>query len=202
MWLAGGTIYSNTSSYGGGVHVSQGQLALLDGTIAENRAQDGGGVHINYGGSALTQTGGAVVGNTATRHGGGVYVASGGVMLDGGQIVSNTAVQKGGGLYAELGAVTLQAGDVGYNTAKVGGGVYADLSLASWHQAGGNITGNSASSQGGGVFLNYARAMTAAQSRRTMQFPAAVCLSAAAAAFTQTGGVLWAILPIPAPVLC
>ena len=191
-WLTGGTVYSNTSNYGGGVHVSQGQTVLAGGVIAENAAQDGGGVHVNYGTSAFTQTSGLITDNTATRHGGGVYIASGSFALTGGQVINNTAAQRGGGLYAQFGIVDMYAGDIVSNTANLGGGVFMDISLGLWRQLGGSVNHNHAISQGGGVFLNYAPGEMSGGTVSANQAPSGggVYVSGSSSVYTQTGGEL------------
>ena len=71
-YITGG---SNTGD-GGGVVVDGGAFAMNGGTIIGNAANCGGGVFVTGNGQDIvfTLTGGAISGNTAVAHGGGVYV--------------------------------------------------------------------------------------------------------------------------------
>ncbi|MDR1636228.1 MAG: hypothetical protein LBR93_02715 [Treponema sp.] len=72
--MGGGTISGNTSSFGGGVYISGGEFTMSGGTISGNASSYGGGVSL-YDGGEFTMNGGTISGNTSS-YGGGVYVSS------------------------------------------------------------------------------------------------------------------------------
>ena len=172
---AGSKITGSSASYGGGVYVdSKGTFTMGGGAITENSASSiddngngtsGGGVCISNG--TFTMSGDAVIsGNTATGSGGGVFVSgSGDFTMTGGTIGGTEAnsankADLGGGVYvgvntdtSEKGSFTMGGGTIKGNTAtQNGGGVYV---------AGGTFTmsdtatlqGNKATTHGGGVHI-------------------------------------------------
>ena len=140
---AGSKITRSSASYGGGVYVdSKGTFTMGGGAITENSASSiddngngtsGGGVCISNG--TFTMSGDAVIsGNTATGSGGGVFVSgSGDFTMTGGTIGgtdrgSQNSAENGGGVYIHDGTFTMSGGAV--------------------------ISGNTAGSSGGGVFVS------------------------------------------------
>ena len=124
---------SSATVSGGGVAVSTGGTftmrgGTIDGTGASSNAESGGGVEIHD--AIFTMEGGTITGNNAT-YGGGVYVANGIFTMDGGTISENNASgtgASGGGVCISSGTFTMSGGAV--------------------------ISGNTATSSGGGVFVS------------------------------------------------
>jgi hypothetical protein len=107
----GGTISNNTANNSGGGVDTRGTFNMTGGTISGNTSADGGGVAVLATGTGspgvFTMSGGAITGNVvkstvSTAHGGGVYVAIGGVFnLNGGTISNNATTGDGAGIYAD-----------------------------------------------------------------------------------------------------
>ena len=156
------TIDNNTANYGGGVYIDEGcTVTMQAGSIHNNStstAIDGGGVYVEDG--TLLLYGGEIYSHTASRNGGGVYVAADGVLyqtsgsIGGTAAKANTAID-GGGVYS-LGTTILSNGSISYNTVPSNGrgaGVFV---------AGGTTTQNgihviernSGANNGTGVFVN------------------------------------------------
>lgn len=137
-------------AYGGGVHISAGELVVKEGQIRGNRALCcdsysrstacyGGGIAVT--GGKVTLGKGAVVSGNETRctdhrnreglDGGGVFVGKNAdFVLEGGTISDNTAQHSGGGVCVSVDRqpnndrVHLISGEISGNTADTGGGVY------------------------------------------------------------------------------
>jgi uncharacterized repeat protein (TIGR02543 family) len=135
--------------YGGGVHVYIGTFTMYGGTITGNTAWDGGAVHVSAEGT-FTMNGGTISGNTAINSGGGVHVWEGIFNMEGGIISDNTASSEGGGgVLVGVGNFTIKNGEIYGNEASYGGGVFV-LNGASFTMSGGKISVNTAG-WGGGV---------------------------------------------------
>ncbi|MCP4540294.1 MAG: CSLREA domain-containing protein [Chloroflexi bacterium] len=126
---------TNTNDGGGGLYSSapSNLVSLNGGQIMENQAHRGGGLCIPTGNFDLL--GAEIVDNHATQYGGGVYAGLLGysTLITGGRIISNSA-EYGGGLYAAKGNVTLERGQIVGNQANAqGGGVYHDTDGTNYH---------------------------------------------------------------------
>ncbi len=139
-----GTLTNNKATNGGGVTIAAGSFTLNGGTISSNVATNGGGILL--GGGTLSIQTGTITANSATN-GGGVHMSvttgyslyqSLNASMAGGSITANSAV-RGGGVYVSTDAA---AGEEEDSTA-----------LATWTMTGGSISGNTASAEGGGVYL-------------------------------------------------
>ncbi len=163
------TVRDNSSTFGGGVHISgdNAYLTVDNSTIYRNSASDaGGGVYCE--GNAFIQLthNGAVghqfivpLGNTATLAGGGLYLDDCTLWLAGNnsQVEANRAA-NGGGIYATNGSYV----DVNHwHTAAIvaneatsgsGGGAYV-TGDATLHVGEGQIVYNTADQRGGGVYV-------------------------------------------------
>jgi predicted outer membrane repeat protein len=148
MTLNGGTIFSNTTSYGGAGLLNQGTVTLNNVDVARNNgAHYGGGVE-NFG--TLSMNGGAVMSNTVDDSGGGVYNQSTGKLtLVNVAFLSNTIVSgsNGGGLFA-AGIVNATGLLFSGNQATDNGG--AILAAGTLTLTNSTLSGNSAT-QGGGL---------------------------------------------------
>ena len=161
--MNGGTISANSAADGGGVFVDEsGTFTLYGGNISGNATPvrsivdgresvipfgAGGGVSVR--GGTFIMDGGTISNNTADR-GGGVYTNSGTVTINNGTIFANTAYDGGGINVNFEGNLTMNGGIISANSARFGGGVVCSYTF---HMAGGTISGNTASSYGGGVFI-------------------------------------------------
>ena len=167
--MSGGEITRNTAENGGGVYVdSNGSFTVSgDAKITTNTAGSyGGGVFVD-GGGTFTMNGGEITGNNAKDNGGGVYVGgygNGTFNMTGGSIGgtatadANTA-KNGGGVYVDRGEFTMSGGSVTGNSASGsgygnGGGVFVASQGEFTMSETAAITGNTASSYGGGVYVN------------------------------------------------
>ena len=129
------------------------------GYITGGNGTDGGGVVVE---GAFTLSAGTIIGNTAEMIGN--YLSAGGVCvtgsgssftMDGGTIIGNTG-QHGGGVYVNrqssgISCFNMNSGEIRNNTASVqGGGVYV---VGTMNLTAGVITGNKSNYIGGGVFV-------------------------------------------------
>jgi len=157
--LNGATISNNTAtSSGGGIYATgTTTVNLTDTTISKNTASDGGGIYFT--GTTLDIDAASIIGdssndsNTATN-GAGIYIAGGTVNLKG-TVAHNKASSKGGGIYI-AGSQTLildstNLGSIKNNTAGTGGGIYIDSS-GSFEMSAGEISNNTATSNGAGIY--------------------------------------------------
>ncbi|AEF86361.1 putative extracellular nuclease [Treponema primitia ZAS-2] len=172
--MQGGSIAENKANFsavnngnGGGVYVKNGRFYMQNNSsIKENEAmQDGGGVYMENGAFTM-DPGTSIASNSAGQDGGGMllYSSSNKEFKIQGSITGNSA-QNGGGMFVELSnANTLYfAGIIGGddpgkgNTAVMGGGMYIKnyrLTMNLISNTSGFITGNTASTNGGGVYVD------------------------------------------------
>ena len=184
----GARIIGNTSSRsGGGVTVNEhGTFAMLGGEIYGNTTtrgatsgEGGGGVFVDRGGR-FAMAGGIIHNNTAPAsngRGGGVLVRDAEFRMTGGEISGNTAPstvnfnQGMGGGVAVMGrngsaSFSMNGGEIFDNAAHDGAGVYllgsvsTGFPLTTFTMAGGEISGNTASRNGGGVYLRLQTTFT------------------------------------------
>ena len=179
--MKGGTIEDNSANYGGGVQnnsiYSAGYthdgttyhagVIIAGGTIKNNTATyHGGGVHADTVNTAsqVVLIGGTISGNkttsTFTGGGGGLYLergTSGANVVNGVTFRENTSANAGGAIYVEYSENLLEDLTITGNKAKNGGGVYV-VGNASKPAAvtlkGCEVTDNTATNSGGGVYLN------------------------------------------------
>ena len=151
--------------------ITGGTVRMLNGAMlrnAENKSPTmcGGAVNIRSG--ALYMYDGSKIMNCKSRHGGGVEVNSSNKQINGamfgmaGGSIENCTADCGGGVYVNIGMFQMQGGkiirnkatDAGYG--KGGGGIYVagERYTAAVRIAGGEISGNTAVSTGGGVLVN------------------------------------------------
>ena len=170
---------NRASTYaGGGIFIRRygsGSVTVTNSSVTENEAPDGGGIGLDSS-TKLTLDNAKIIGNTASTefgngnisgesNGGGIYAFNSTVAVTNNtQIESNTGGTNGGGIYAENGAVIhLTGGSVNENNAVTGAGIYI------WAKDDGNystcimegtteIFKNTATGQGGGIYLNKGRA--------------------------------------------
>jgi hypothetical protein len=188
----------STTANGGGIYITgnHNKVTFSGGNITGNTASSGGGVFIeddtNGKTSEFTFMGGEISGNTAAGAasgnpdvsamggGGGVYVkGDAGFWLAGGIISGNTAKGAGGGVLVngnkigtgETGFI-MSGGRIVKNTSTSqtyphgGGGVY--VARGAFKMMDGEITGNTANQQGGGVFVHWGDARFIASGNSTI----------------------------------
>ena len=151
---------------GCGVEVNGGKFNLYGGSISGNTAakdSEGGGVRVcdgefNMYGGSITRNNAKVSGNEGK--GGGVRVGNydwkkGTFNLYGGEISDNEA-EYGGGVYVYDGTFTMtgSAKITGNTATSLGGGVCVDSNTSiTFNMSGGEISGNNKASSGGGVYV-------------------------------------------------
>ena len=172
------TITDNTGTFGGGVHIEDGDVTIDGCTITENESKKaGGGVFVGttsrFGSAAaaedasLTVSDSAISDNTAGGGGGGIYFKSkeGSLTVsDESEICGNDAGDVGGGIYSfteGVGDVSITDSTISGNTSKAsGGGLYlfsrllgldSDREQGSTTISGNTIDGNTATRNGGGI---------------------------------------------------
>ncbi len=168
----GGAVYSNSSFTmtdgvitgnsavidGGGAYITNdAKFTMNGGTISENNSWWGGGVYIQ--GSSFTMTDGTISNNTTGSYGSAVYLSVGSTFdMTDGKISGNRVTQvqgdtRGGAVYIE-GSFTMSGGEIiGNSTSSDGGGVFVTSGVGIFHMNGGTIAENTAGSFGGGVYV-------------------------------------------------
>lgn len=165
--MYGGEISNNTcSGTGGGVISAAAYLKLYGGTISNNTADErGGGVFTNM---PLTISDGVTITGNKSERGGGIYTYDEDITINGGKITGNTATYGGGvchiGDYQTCDTLTISgSATIAGNTATEGGGVYVESgkNTTRWNKGqgalqinGGSITNNTATGNGGGVYIS------------------------------------------------
>ena len=165
--MYGGEISGNACSDTGGGVISAGTyLKLYGDTISNNTADKrGGGVFTNM---TLTISDGITITGNKSEQGGGIYTYDEDITINGGNITGNTATYGGGvyhiGDYRTCDTLTISgSATITGNTATDGGGVYVESgkNTSNWNKGqgalqinGGSITNNTATGNGGGVYIN------------------------------------------------
>ncbi len=153
LMLDGVQLTDNTAVFGGALY-NTASLTLLDSEVLTNTATSGAGLYNNAPGSGAFSRGTEFRYNIATASGGGVYQASGGLMLDGNVLRNNSTGSNpgsgfGGAVY--LGSEADVRNNYIYeNRARVGGGVYnAAGNGRVWHNT--FVQNQAFSGNGGGI---------------------------------------------------
>ena len=160
--IKGVTISENTATTaGGGVFVNNGTCTIEAGSITGNFANvttnnhGGGGICVN-GGTCVVKGTVIISKNTAKQGGGGVSVQGGTFKLQGGTITANIAATGGGiSVNGSEAIVEISGGTISnHNNSKLthGAGVIV-RSCKEISMTGGIITGNTAITAGGGIYL-------------------------------------------------
>ncbi|MBN1904552.1 MAG: hypothetical protein JW927_05590 [Deltaproteobacteria bacterium] len=159
-------IFENSGNNGGGAYISpDAQLTLNQSSIYNNTATaTGGGVRV-WGTLTANDTQSDIYGNTAP-HGGGLSVPGGTVNLTGADLYGNQAsdaVGKGGAIHIYDGGVLTLTGTVwiyNRNRAYDGAGIYAENSTITGNGSNMVFQGNTASNNGGAIYLGDGNAFT------------------------------------------
>ncbi len=139
-----------TNAAGGGVYLAGGNLTLLGAHITNNSASYGGGVFQEGGSGRVEAVGSVIQGNTATFHGGGMYVRGSASLTDT-QVISNAAGNHGGGVHVDAGSAVINGGLFSGNSAGSddnGGGINVNNGLT---VTGTQFQNNTAGDSGGAV---------------------------------------------------
>ena len=120
-----------------------------NGKVTGGWAEHGGGINLESS-STCTIESGNISGNHA-KFGGGIW-NKGTLTVKGGSITGNIASEEGGGIYGQ-GTTVLSDCSVTDNTAKYGGGIYFEKKPNTQKATNVTITGNNATTRGGGIFL-------------------------------------------------
>ena len=151
----GGTITQNkTPGDGGGIRTQSGIITVAGGEISSNEAANGGGVWTRN--NNVIGTGGKIINNKASGNGAGLYGNSNFVEMDisGTEVAGNIATGNGGGIYMLDGTVKVGGtAKINNNTAANGGGLYG-TGIATIQFNEGEIKGNTAKQDGGGVWMD------------------------------------------------
>ena len=153
LGIYGGTINGGTAEAGGNVFVygAKAQAALHGGSLENGVASStGGNVYVGADGAAAELKSITVIGGSAAVGGNLAMAQNSSVVLDTG-LIGGTASDRGGNLYQGGGQLALVSGTVKDGKAPTGGNVYLDSS-ATLTQRGGEISGGTATSNGGNLF--------------------------------------------------
>lgn len=119
------TIKDNTATENGGaIGLSNGTVTVKSGNFSNNTAGNGGAIYLGDGDMSMNNI--YIHGNTATKSGGGVYLAKGTLTIedaDKNKIINNTAESTGGGIQVQDGDLKMEKCLVQENKASYGGGV-------------------------------------------------------------------------------
>lgn len=152
--ISGDAVIQNCTAEenGGAIYMGGGTLKINGSEIKENKAQNGGGAFVN--GGDVSVTNGSISNNVASVNGGGVYVTGGSAEIKGGAVEENSAFSDGGGIYINGGNFSLNGEQavIQKNNAVNGAGVYLTGGMP--ELASGSMIANSASGNGGGIYID------------------------------------------------
>jgi len=136
-------------------------LFLLDVSMHRNYAHgNGGALNAANGGNAISIYGGTVIDNSAGGEGGGFYVFNSSIDATNLPVIGNNA-HKGGGIYLDYATLTLSGSSILDNMALFGGGVAGERDSSVTLQGASACSGNTAVTEGGGLFLRLSSSLTA-----------------------------------------
>ena len=174
--MSGGVISGFSAAKGGAVYIEDGSFTMTGGTIENCTAEEyGGAIYVD--GGTFTMSEGTIRSNRSNDSGGGVYVDNGTFSMSAGDIKDNYAVKNGGGVSVSSSSsdvnvainVAITGGSITGNSAgEYGGGLsvvtdnernaYVALGVANQGLLNPDISGNSATHAGGGVYAKGDRA--------------------------------------------
>lgn len=151
---------NHASARGGGLFISAGSYSLFDTTIADNFATNEGGGIVDLGAAPSTITRSRIVNNISSGAGAGIRHVSGQELtIDYSTISGNTAATTdavtGGGIASQSATLNINYSTISGNKSHFAGGIYvANLGASTkLNLVGSTITGNTAVSDGGGLFV-------------------------------------------------
>ena len=158
-----------TPPNGGAVWLKGGKFVMNGGTISKSRSTGGNGGAVYMYGATFIMNGGSISAEAPQGRGGAVCAYSGRFEMNGGTItgkVPETAKYYGtargysgygGAVYAEYTTININGGTITGSSAAEGGGINATKATLTIGKA--NITGNTATNGGGGIYA-YECALT------------------------------------------
>jgi hypothetical protein len=151
---------NNASARGGGLFIGGGSYSLVDTTIADNFAPNEGGGIVDLSTVPSTITRGRIINNVSSGPGAGIQHASGQTLtINHSTISGNTAATTspvaGGGIASQSATLNINYSTISGNKSQFAGGVFVTNIGASTklNLVGSTITGNTAVSDGGGLFV-------------------------------------------------
>ena len=212
-------IIGNEAGRGGGVRANNSTVTMTGCIILGNKSTDtltnlsnaggGGGVdiHGNTSGRPITMTDCTIQGNTAATNGGGVNIESATVNITNCTLTGNSATD-GGGIYAikltsstSASTVTISGCTIGGTTAAdankatgsdgQGGAIYVGTGCILTMQDNAQLTGNTATKSGGGVYSRGVFKMTGGEIKsNTAQYGGGIYVKDSVATLTMSGGTI------------
>ena len=152
--FANNTSTDGSGGGGGGVYAFDGDFVFANSVFEGNRALndgDGGGLFVDFNANALLDA--TDVFFNQAQVGGGIANA-GSIDIFGGFIEGNLGTGDGGGLFSS-GAAAVSSSEFAGNESPKGGAIAVNSSNGSLTVTDSTISGNTAGSQGGGVFSYY-----------------------------------------------
>ncbi|MBN2293419.1 MAG: hypothetical protein JXM70_13400 [Pirellulales bacterium] len=170
LTVIGSTIAGNSADRGGGIYNNSlggtATLAITDSIISDNSAYEGGGLYSNVGFYSNSFGTATIIDstfseNSAIKDGGGIRNYSGEMTISSSRFNGNSAGEDGGGVRTHYGTMRIENSSFSGNSADEGGGIfiggglytttpsYPDLFITN-----STLTGNLASSRGGGIFTS------------------------------------------------
>ena len=150
----------NSAPNGGGISAPGGTVILTGADLSGNHATaangKGGGIHVSGRGVVTMTTNAWISGGHTAYDGAGIYADNASLYLDYFTVSGNTATNNGGGVYLAGGSrMDAEIGTIGSagsgNRAVNGAGLYVDHSAVDFQ---GNLRGNVASANGGGLYAD------------------------------------------------
>ena len=158
-------VIDNKAKEGAGIFIQTGNLTVYNGNISSNKINgDGNGAGIHIDGGSMTFLGGQVSLNKITGEGmgGGIYITGGNFTMgptdeedskNKDRKIKKNISTDGGGVYLNNGNFELLGGEISDNTAsRMGGGVFLNGEECIYELTSGKINANHANA-GGGVYL-------------------------------------------------
>ena len=154
---------NNGSVYAGGIYVAQdiwknaqnpNKVTFTAGSVSGNTSATAGGILLEGAYSEMVMTGGEVTGNTSTGTAGGMYVSTNCTFtMEGGKIANNKA-KTGGAMRLFKGTAYLKDGEITGNKATSNcGGIYASKQEATLNLQGATVSKNTAAEAAGGILV-------------------------------------------------
>lgn len=151
---------NRATARGGGLFIGAGSYSLVDTTIADNFATNEGGGIEDLGTAPSTITRTRIVNNTTTGAGAGIRHVSGQTLTINhstlsGNTAATTGAVTGGGIASQSATLNINYSTISGNKSHFAGGIYvANLGTpTTLNLVGSTVTGNTAVSDGGGLFV-------------------------------------------------
>ena len=143
-------INGNTSDLdGAGFYSAEGAVSIINAEIKSNIASNNGGAFYSKSGATISAS--TIQQNQAYNFGGAFYIESGETTVDGNSVISGNSAKVGGAAYV-LGKLNLDASTITGNTAATnGGGIFANGGLC--RLTNGMIVDNNNANYGGGFYV-------------------------------------------------